>query len=197
MTEHGPELVKFARARIEQEFGGRVAQPPDGAWTAEKWATFVTLRWRDGGLQGCIGTLEADRPIVIDVAGNAVAAATRDPRGEHLVLEAIKDLAVELSILSPLERVASWDSIRAGIDGVVLIYPSSAGPSSAGPSSAGPSSAGRGRRGTFLPVMWETFPAKATFLAHLEKKAGLPVGYDSAQLEIWRYTATKFEDPAS
>jgi AmmeMemoRadiSam system protein A len=177
MTEHGPELVKFARARIEQELGGPIAQPPDGAWTAEKAATFVTLRWRDGGLQGCIGTLEADRPIVIDVAGNAVAAATRDPRGEHLVLDALKDLDVELSILSPLERVASWDDIRPGVDGVVLIY--------------------RGRRGTFLPVMWETFPAKVTFLAHLENKAGLPLGYDPAQLEIWRYTATKFEDPAS
>ena len=47
MTEHGTELVKFARARIEQEFGGPAAQPPAGAWTAEKWATFVTLRWRD------------------------------------------------------------------------------------------------------------------------------------------------------
>jgi AmmeMemoRadiSam system protein A len=177
MTEHGPELVKFARARIEQELGGPIAHPPNGAWTAEKCATFVTLRWRDGGLQGCIGTLEADRPVVIDVAGNAVAAATRDPRGEHLVLDAMKDLDVELSILSPLERVAAWDDIRAGVDGVVLIY--------------------RGRRGTFLPVMWETFRDKATFLAHLEKKTGLPLDYDPSQLEIWRYTATKFEDPAT
>jgi len=175
--EHGPELVKFARARIEQEFGGPVAKPPTGTWTSEKRATFVTLRWKnDGDLQGCIGTLEADRPIVADVAGNAVAAATRDPRGEHLVLSAIKDLDVELSILSPLERVASFDDIRPGIDGVVLIY--------------------RGRRGTFLPVMWETFPDKAEFFGQLERKAGLPAGYDPKHLEVWRYTATKFEDPA-
>ena len=175
--EHGPELVKFARARIEQEFGGPVAQAPTGEWTREKCATFVTLRWKnDGDLQGCIGTLEADRPIVADVAGNAVAAATRDPRGEHLVLSAIKDLDVELSILSPLERVASFADIRPGTDGVVLIY--------------------RGRRGTFLPVMWETFPDKAVFFAQLERKAGLPPGYDPKHLEVWRYTATKFEDPA-
>src|SRR3569833_1642704 len=107
--EHGPELVKFARARIEHEFGGPVAKPPTGSWTSEKRATFVTLRWKnDGDLQGCIGTLEAARPLVADVAGNAIAAATRDPRGEHLVLSAIKDLDVELSILSPLERVASF-----------------------------------------------------------------------------------------
>lgn len=176
MTEHGPELVKFARARIEQEFGGPVAIRPEGAWTTEKRATFVTLRWRDGDLQGCIGTLEADRPIVADVAGNAVAAATRDPRGEHLVLDAIKDLDVELSILSPLERVGSFAEIRPGIDGVVLIY--------------------RGRRGTFLPVMWETFPDKDEFFRQLERKAGLPASYDPSQLEVWRYTATKFEDPA-
>jgi hypothetical protein len=175
-TQHGPELVKFARARIEQELGGPVAQPPKGEWTAEKCATFVTLRWRDGDLQGCIGTLEADRPIVADVAGNAVAAATRDPRGEHLVLAAIKDLDVELSILSPLERVASFEDIRPGIDGVVLIH--------------------KGRRGTFLPVMWETFPTKTEFFAQLERKAGLPANYDPKHLEVWRYTATKFEDPA-
>ena len=174
--DHGPELVKFARARIEQEFGGSIALPPQGEWAGEKCATFVTLRWRDGDLQGCIGTLEADRPIVVDVAGNAVAAATRDPRGEHLVLAAIKDLHVELSILSPLERVACFDEIRTGIDGVVLIH--------------------RGRRGTFLPVMWETFPAKAVFFAQLERKAGLPPNYDRNHLEVWRYTATKFEDPA-
>lgn len=177
MTEHGPELVKFARARIEQEFGGPVAPRPEGDWTAEKRATFVTLRWRGGELQGCIGTLEADRPIVADVAGNAVAAATRDPRGEHLVLDAIKDLDVELSILSPLERVASFADIRPGIDGVLLVY--------------------RGRRGTFLPVMWETFPDKDEFFHHLERKAGLPAGYDPEQLEVWRYTAAKFEDPAA
>ncbi|MFT3694937.1 MAG: AmmeMemoRadiSam system protein A [Kofleriaceae bacterium] len=176
MTEHGHELVKFARARIEQEFGGAKAVPPDGAWTKEKCATFVTLRWRDGDLQGCIGTLEADRSIVVDVAGNAVAAATRDPRGEHLVLDAIKDLDVELSILSPLEQIGGIADIRPGIDGVVFVY--------------------RGRRGTFLPVMWETFPDKAEFVRQLERKAGLPADYDRAQLEVWRYTATKFEDPA-
>lgn len=175
-VEHGPELVKFARARIEQEFGGAVARPPIGEWTVERRATFVTLRWRDGDLQGCIGTLEADRTIVADVAGNAVAAATRDPRGEQLVLSAIDDLDVELSILSPLEIVPSFEEIRPGTDGVVLIY--------------------RGRRGTFLPVMWETFPDKAVFFAQLERKAGLPHGYDPKQLEVWRYTATKFEDPA-
>ncbi len=176
MIEHGPELAKFARARILQEFGGPVARPPQGAWTAEKVATFITLRWRDGNLQGCIGTLEAARPIILDVAGNAVAAATRDPRGEPLVFGAIKELDVELSILSPLERVASWADIRPGTDGVVLVY--------------------RGRRGTFLPVMWETFPDKPEFLRQLERKAQLPTNYDASQLEIWRYTATKFEDPA-
>jgi hypothetical protein len=176
VTEYGTVLVKFARARIEQELGGPPALPPTGAWTAQKCATFVTLRWRGGELQGCIGTLEADRPIVLDVAGNAVAAATRDPRGEVLVLSAIRELDVELSILSPLDRIPSTAEIRPGIDGVVLVY--------------------RGRRGTFLPVMWETFCDKATFLAHLERKAGLPVNYDPVQLEVWRYTATKFKDPA-
>ena len=176
MMEHGLELARFARARIAQELGGPVAQPPPGAWTGEHRATFVTLRWRDGHLQGCIGSLSTELPIVVDVERNAVAAAIRDPRGEHLVLAKIKDLDLELSILSPLERVASWDDIRPRSDGVVLVY--------------------RGRRGTFLPVMWETFPDKPEFLRQLERKAELPTSYDQRQLEIWRYTAAKFEDPA-
>jgi AmmeMemoRadiSam system protein A len=168
-------LVQFARARVRQELGGPIALVPDAPWASELCATFVTLRWRDGELQGCIGNLDADRPIVDDVASNAVAAATRDPRGEKFALEELDDLHVELSILSVLEPIREAD-IRVGTDGVVIVH--------------------RGRRATFLPVMWRQLPDLATFMRELDRKAGLPRELDRRELQFWRYTTEHYVDPA-
>ena len=65
---------------------------PTGAWCEEPGATFVTLRWRSGDLQGCIGSLERDRAIVDDVAYNAIAAGMRDPRTKPCVLADVDNL---------------------------------------------------------------------------------------------------------
>jgi uncharacterized protein len=176
VTERGRALVQFARARVRQELGGPVAVPPDAPWGREPCATFVTLRWRDGTLQGCIGNLDADRTIVTDVAHNAVAAAMRDPRGQRLVLADLDQLDVELSILSSLEPIGSTAEIRVGTDGVVLVH--------------------RERRATFLPVMWKVLRDLETFMRELEKKAGLPRDLDRAELRLWRYTAEHHRDPA-
>src|SRR5439155_10261861 len=101
----GETLVRWARARLRQELGGPRATPPDAAWCEDRGATFVTLRWRDETLQGCVGHLEPDRPIAVDVAHNAIAAGLHDRRGAPLALDGVDDLDVELSILSPLERI--------------------------------------------------------------------------------------------
>ena len=135
----------------------------------------MTLRWRSGDLQGCIGTLEARRSIVEDVAENAVAAGTRDPRTRPCKLADLEHLHVELSILSPLESIDSEADIRVGVDGIVLIA--------------------SGRRATFLPVMWERLPTKEIFMAELLHKAGLPRTY-AGEKQLMRYTVDKFEDPA-
>lgn len=173
MKQHGEELVKYARACLRAALGGPSATPPSGPWCEECGATFVTLRWRSGDLQGCIGSLEADRPIVEDVASNAVAAGTRDPRTTPCKLADVDKLDVELSILSALEPVASESDIRVGIDGVVLVH--------------------EFRRATFLPVMWERLRDKQTFMGELRRKAGLPRDF-AGQVELMRYTVDKFED---
>jgi len=176
VTERGRALVKFARARVRQELGGPIAVPPDAPWSQEPCGTFVTLRWRDGDLQGCIGNLDADRAIVLDVAHNAVAAAVRDPRGRRLALADLEELDVELSILSALEPIGDESEIRVGHDGVVLLY--------------------RGRRATFLPVMWQVLPDRETFMRELERKAGLPAVIEGRELQLLRYTAEHHRDPA-
>ncbi len=175
LAEHGPQLVCYARAHLGQALGGATATRPSGDWCNEIAATFVTLRWRSGDLQGCIGTLEADRTIVDDVAYNAVAAGTRDPRTRPCTLADLDNLDVDLSILSPLEPIGSEADIRVGIDGIVLLH--------------------HGRRATFLPVMWERLETKENFMGELRRKAGLQRDF-AGEVQLLRYTAAKFEDPA-
>lgn len=178
---HRAELARWARARLRQELGGPTATPPAGAWTEAPGATFVSLHWPHGELQGCIGTLEARRPIVVDVAANALAAGLDDPRGARLELADVDHLEIEVSVLSPLTRVPvaseaeARQAIRPGVDGLLLKH--------------------RGQRGTLLPTVWSQLPEPAAFLAMLRRKAGLPADFWSPDLELWRYTTEVATDP--
>lgn len=173
--KHGDVLVKYARESLRAALGGPAAVPPTGDWCIEPGATFVTLRWNSGDLQGCIGSLEAERAIVEDVAQNAIAAGTRDPRTSPCKLADVDKLHVELSILSPLEPIGCEADIRVGIDGIVLVH--------------------EFRRATFLPVMWERLRDKPTFMAELRRKAGLPRDF-AGEVQLMRYTVDHFEDKA-
>ncbi len=181
--DQGATLLAWARARLRQELGGAIAVRPRGDWCDRPGAAFVTLRWADGGdLQGCIGSLEARRALVDDVGHNAVAAGTLDARGEDLSLADVAELDVELSILSPLERVdvqsedEALAAMRPGEDGIVLEM--------------------AGRRATFLPAMWPRLPTPRIFLAALREKAGLPADAWTDDARMWRYTVDKYTDPA-
>lgn len=140
-------------------------------------ATFVTLEI-GGALRGCIGVLEAIRPLVVDVARNAFAAAFEDPRFPRLTRAELPRLDIHISVLTPPEPM-HFDSeadllrqIRPGIDGLIL--------------------EDRGRRGTFLPSVWEQLPKPDEFFEHLRHKAGLPGGYWSETLIVSRYTTESF-----
>lgn len=175
------ELLKLARASIQEGLeNGRPLrvdlQQYDPALTAKR-ASFVTLE-RGGQLRGCIGMLEAVRPLVRDIAENAFAAAFRDPRFPPLSAREYPDLDVHISILSPAESlqfVSEPDLIaqlQPGVDGLILQEGY--------------------RRGTFLPSVWEQLPDPAEFLRHLKQKAGLPADYWSATLKLFRYRTEMF-----
>lgn len=173
---NGLLLVRYARAKLREHLGGPKATAPSGAWCDVPTATFVSLHWAGNGqLQGCIGTLEPDRALVEDVASNAVAAGTRDPRMKPCVLGDIDKLDIELSILSPLEAIGGETDIRVGTDGIVLYA--------------------AGRRATFLPVMWDRLRDVPTFMAELKYKAGLPRAY-AGEIHLMRYTVVKHTDLA-
>jgi AmmeMemoRadiSam system protein A len=143
----------------------------------EHRASFVTLQ-KYGELRGCIGTLEAARPLVEDVAHNAFAAAFQDPRFPPLATPELAELEIHISVLTPAVPM-SFESeqdllrqIRPGIDGLVLEEGL--------------------RRGTFLPSVWESLPEARDFLNHLKLKAGLPPDYWSPTLHVSRYTTESF-----
>jgi len=82
---------------------------------------FVTLTRKDGGgLRGCIGEIEARRPLAEAVAARAADAALRDPRFPPVREGELAGLRVEVSALTPETPVGSWRDIVLGRDGVTL-----------------------------------------------------------------------------
>jgi len=96
----GPLLLSIARASIGSELGLAPHPTDDAPWLREPGATFVTLRL-DAELRGCIGSIDARRPLREDVAANARAAAFSDPRFEPLSSREFESVSVEVSVLSP------------------------------------------------------------------------------------------------
>jgi hypothetical protein len=139
----------------------------------------VTLTQR-GELRGCIGSLQAWRPLLQDVQDNARNAAFRDPRFSQLRKEELPITRVEVSLLTPAEPMSFHDEadalaqLRPEIDGVIF--------------------SASGRRSTFLPQVWEQLPDPAVFMAHLKQKAGLPAGYWGPDVRLERYAVKKWKE---
>ncbi len=177
---HGAELAAWARARLRQALGGPPAERPQGLWAETRGATFVTLRWPDGRLQGCIGTLVAHTSIVADAAHNAIAAGLRDPRALPLREDDVDALDLELSILSEPEPIPfrteaeALAALRPDVDGVILRW--------------------RDTSATFLPVMWHELPDRRVFVGELKQKGGLPYDFWDDEVRLERYTVDRHVD---
>ncbi|MDO7596084.1 MAG: AmmeMemoRadiSam system protein A [Pseudomonadota bacterium] len=140
-------------------------------------ATFVTLQ-KYGQLRGCIGMLEASRPLADDIAHNSYAAAFTDPRFPPVTEDELEELNIHISILNPAELIYCTSEaelltlLRPNIDGLILddgIH-----------------------KATFLPSVWESLPDPADFVHNLKIKAGLKEHYWSASLRAYRYTTESF-----
>ena len=179
LAQAGPVLLGIARGAIEQALLGRTAQQAQAPWLSQCGASFVTLT-RDGALRGCIGSLEAARPLGLDVAQNALAAAFRDPRFPPVTAAEWPRCRVEVSLLGapkPLRFADEEDllqQIRVGEDGLILSC--------------------QGRRATFLPQVWESIPDKRRFLGELVRKAGLPADTRLGRCRVERYRVAKWKE---
>ncbi|MGD2145154.1 MAG: AmmeMemoRadiSam system protein A [Anaerolineae bacterium] len=177
-------LLQLARESIESVARGQ--NPPRVDTDAvpktlqRPGASFVTLN-EAGNLRGCVGSLEARRPLVLDVQENGLGAAFRDPRFAPVRLEEVPGLHIEVSVLSEPRRLAYGstqellDNIRPGVDGVVIEKD--------------------WHRATFLPQVWEKLPEKDQFMERLCLKAGLPAdAYRRGDLDVFTYQVEKFSE---
>jgi AmmeMemoRadiSam system protein A len=92
----------------------------ESATLREKRGGFVTLEKR-GQLRGCIGYIEAKNPLHRTVQEMALAAAFEDPRFPPLTAEELREITVEISVLSPLTEITDIKEIEVGVHGIYLV----------------------------------------------------------------------------
>ncbi len=175
----GRLLVSLARQAIAHRL--EVGPPPRTSrwWLQAVGATFVTLK-QHGDLRGCIGTLEARWPLGQDLLANALHAAFDDPRFLPVDQTDWPHISVEVSVLSapqPMVFTSEADllaQLQPGVDGLIL--------------------EAHGRRGTFLPQVWDDVPDPRQFLTFLRAKAGVPADTPVEHCRVWRYHVAKFTE---
>ncbi|MGR3467127.1 MAG: AmmeMemoRadiSam system protein A [Shimia sp.] len=142
-------------------------------------AAFVT--WSDEGrLRGCIGSLSGHRPLILDVAQNAIKAGVRDKRFKPITLEELPRLRAKVAVLTraaPMRFASETDllsQIVPGRDGLIL--------------------RDGAQRGTFLPMVWDSLATPEAFLKGLKRKAGLAEDHWSDTLTVHRFMAESFAE---
>ena len=175
-------LLRLAREALESGVRGEPLPNLDIKTLTPKLiqpgATFVTLT-KNQELRGCIGTLEASKPLAEDVRVHAVAAALEDYRFPRVQEHELPIISIEISRLTIPVMIDSREpgkvisQIRPGLDGVVLR---------------------KGiRRATFLPQVWDKVPELEIFLGMLCRKMGADQDcWRRDDIEIYTYQVEKF-----
>ena len=179
LADAGKTLLFIARGSIENELFPQEQGSTTAPWLGQAGATFVTLT-KNEELRGCIGSLEATRPLGEDVAQNALGAAFRDPRFPAMTAAEWPQCRIEVSLLSTPKPVRFADEadllaqIEAGKDGLIV--------------------EADGKRGTFLPQVWEDIQDKRAFVSSLLRKAGLPADTRLTRCRFSRYRVAKWTE---
>lgn len=177
-------LLKLARKTIEKKSKNNIIASEEidqlSSLLKENRGCFVTLTINNN-LRGCIGYILPVAPLYKAVIDNAYNAAFSDPRFAPVSENEVKNLHIEISVLTVptvLEYNGKEDLLKKLVpfkDGVILkkgFYSS-----------------------TFLPQVWDQLPKKEDFLGHLCLKAGLsPDEWENGKLEVERYYTEVFEE---
>ncbi len=169
-------LLTFARDTLTRYFSTETVplargmsarlQVPQGA--------FVTLK-KHGDLRGCIGNMTAAAPLGQTVGSMAMHAAFSDNRFTPLSAQELKEVEIEISVLTPMKPVSSPTDLVVGRDGVVLQK--------------------GGKSGVFLPqVATEQGWNRNQWLDQLCLKAGLPVGSWKSEAQLFAFQAVVFKE---
>jgi MEMO1 family protein len=171
-------LLKIARENLDYFFQHGTSLNIDKNQISENLlieaGAFVTLKINKK-LRGCIGRFHSDKAMYLLIQELSLSSAFKDPRFKPLKKKELRDLSIEISVLSPLSEIQSIDEIELGKHGIYIKSDM--------------------RSGTFLPqVATETGWNKEEFLGHCSRdKVGLGWdGWKSAQVYI--YTADIFSE---
>jgi AmmeMemoRadiSam system protein A len=171
MTETATQfLLNIARTAIDHKINNQPYSPPPREEQSlnDRAGCFVTLKMNDQ-LRGCIGNFQSRRPLYQEVALMAVAAATQDPRFAPLTKPELDLVNIEITILSPLEKISDPEDITIGEHGIYLEHGIN--------------------RGVLLPQVatehqWDAL----TFLRQTCQKAGLAADmWQAPDTEIYRF----------
>ena len=148
-------LLRLARASLEASVRGQALEVPAEIppRLREKGGAFVSLH-KKNHLRGCVGYVQAAKPLYQTVQEIAAAAALHDPRFEPVRPEELADVEIEVSVLTPC-RLARPEEIEVGVDGLMITLERA--------------------RGLLLPqVAVEHQWSRERFLEETCRKAGLP-----------------------
>lgn len=149
-------LLNIARGAIVHQIKGEdysLTPREEKALNSES-GCFVTIT-QEGQLRGCIGNFQSQQPLFREVATMAVAAASQDPRFQPMGQEELDNFSLEITVLSPLEKIDDTNLIEVGTHGIYIIKGHN--------------------RGVLLPqVATEYGWNRETFLRQTCVKAGLP-----------------------
>lgn len=177
-TKQRRELLKLARDTIAfyLDTGKPLESNTDDETLKTVMGVFVTLR-RNQQLRGCIGNIVGTKPLYFGVRDMAIAAATQDHRFNSVTKDELRDIHIEISVLSPLVQITDTNEIVLGKHGVIVkdTY----------------------RSGVYLPqVATETGWSKEEFMNSLcSQKAGMkPSAWKSGECDIYIFSAEVFEE---
>lgn len=146
-----------------------------------KKATFVTLT-RNRQLRGCIGDLNPIKPLFQSVIDNSLASAFLDPRFSPLKQAEIKNIKIEISVLSSLKQIPVFQNRRQILDYFDRKKP-------------GVFIKKNGQQATFLPQVWEELAFPKDFISQLCLKARLsPDAWEEPTTTIYEYEVEKFKE---
>ena len=171
-------LIDECKKSIIMGFEGQkytVEYPP--AVLQQYGASFVTLEIT-GHLRGCIGSIYSDKPLINDITSNAQSAAFFDPRFDPLRPQEYNDINISISILSEPEQII----FKNEQDLLSKIYP------------YGIILMDKGKRGVYLPIVWEQLPDRKLFFDSLKEKAGFYKDYFSKTMEVYKFTTEYISD---
>ena len=173
-------LLAIARQAIIQgiETGEEYIEPREEKHLNQRNGCFVTIK-QDGQLRGCIGNFQSEVPLFREVAQMALASSTQDPRFYPMKQADLDNFSLEISVLSPLQKIEDINEIEVGKHGIYIEKSF--------------------HRGVLLPqVAVEHNWDRNTFLQQTCVKAGLPTdAWKAEDADIYVFSAQIFgeDDP--